>query len=576
MNIYMANLTNSNKIIWDLTNINIRLWDLELNMPTKLSQLENDTSFVTNTVNNLTNYYNRQNSYSKSEINDLLTWLVGLSFEVVTELPETGRNWVIYLMLNEWEEENVYDEYVWIDDQEKFEKLWTVKCDFSDYYTKWETDNLLNEKIEKPNDSVETWYWLIKTDEWYDWQEIIAKKKVFYLESREDYKTATEMCNYICESQNYDVWFIVKDNLRLLYMINHMVRDSIEQQPHMWFFNNKCIDGKPAVWLGMVKMIIPNSEVTEIKKEDMTILVMNRLPSTQSPDRLYVLTDEKAIYWWSTKIADLTNVDLSGYIKFWDNQVDDIYTSAYDANWNWFEFYHNSFYVENEDWDVEDYPFFWDNRIARLNETMRWFPVPQRWDDISSIVSILKRNEPVYFYEKDGEVYRIWVVQSFNGGSIRSYMNNKWEYLDVSVNDNWWECDGHNVANADLVYQLSYTWHYLPNDNIWKWDRYSQYRATSSSFTVTGSWLFRMWFEYKLKVKNTWQSTITVTLWNKLLNPRNIPTTIAKWKEVIFLFYSSHNTMATMELAQRIERPIGEDMSNYYTKEEIDELLANL
>lgn len=574
----MANLTNSNKIIWDLININIRLWDLELNMPTKLSQLENDTSFVTNTVNNLTNYYNKQNSYSKSEINDLLTWLVGLSFEVVTELPETGRNWVIYLMLNEWEEENVYDEYVWIDDQEKFEKLWTVKCDFSDYYTKWETDNLLNEKIEKPNDSVETWYWLIKTDEWYDWQEIIAKKKVFYLESREDYETATEMCNYICESQNYDVWFIVKDNLRLLYMINHMVRDSIEQQPHMWFFNNKCIDGKPAVWLGMVKMIIPNSEVTEIKKEDMTILVMNRLPSTQSPDRLYVLTEEKAIYWWSTKIADLTNVDLSGYIKFWDNQVDDIYTSAYDANWNWFEFYNNSFYVENEDWDVEDYPFFWDNRIARLNETMRLFPLPERWDDVTHIANIIKRWETVYFYQKDWAQHNIWVVSWINGAYITSYMNTKWQYLAILINwdDDEVISDGWFIEDARLVYQDSYTWRFLTTNNTWKWELFSVHKTTTSSFTVNGDWHFHMWFEYKFKVKNTGNNTITVTLWNKLLNPRNIPTTVEAWKEVIFLFYSSTNTVSFLELAQRIEEPSSNDMSNYYTKAEIDELLANL
>lgn len=261
------------------------------------------------------------------------------------------------------------------------------------------------------------------------------------------------------------------------------------------------------------------------------------------------------------------------YVKFWDNSPDDIFITAYDANWNWFEFYPNSFYIENEGWDVEEYEFFWDYRIAKLNETMRWFPIPKRWDDISHIVSILKRNEPVYFYGKDGEIYKIWVVQSFGSGGIRSYMNNAGDYLDVWVNENWWECDGYNIANADLVYQQSYTWHYLPDSNIWKWTEFSQYRATSSSFTVTGEWLFRMWFEYKLKVKNTWQSTITVTLWNKLLNPRNIPTTIAKWKEVIFLFYSSHNTMATMELAQRIERPIGEDMSNYYNKSEVDSLL---
>ena len=288
--------------------------------------------------------------------------------------------------------------------------------------------------------------------------------------------------------------------------------------------------------------------------------------------------------WYQTEwdvVAKLTNyynkseIDEkeNWYVKFWDNSPENTFISAYDANWNWFELYPNSFYVENEDWDVEEYDFFWDSRIARLNETMRWFPVPQRWDDISKILEILKRNEPVYFYEKRGEAYNIWVVQSFVSQVIKSYMNNKGEYLDVWVNDNWWECDGHSVANADLVYQQSYTWHYLPSNNTWDWSAFSQYRETSSSFTVTGNWLFRMWFEYKLKVKNTWHSTITVTLWNKLLNPRNIPTTVAKWKEVIFLFYSTHSTMATMELAQRIERPIGEDLSNYYNKSEVDALL---
>ena len=382
-----------------------------LKIPKKVSNLENDTGFITKLVEDLVNYYKKSELYTQAEIDELLGNIVWIKVEVVETLPQKWQNGVIYFVPNGWSGENIYDEYIRLESKNRFDLIWTTKIDLSDYYTKDETDELLDEK------------------------------------------------------------------------------------------------------------------------------------------------------------ADRTDVE--GVVKFWDNSPDNIYISAYDENWNWFEFDSSSIYVENEDGDAESYDFFGDYRIARLNETMRWFPIPERWDDISNILEILKRNKPVYFYEKRGETYNIWVVQSFVTQTIKSYMNNKGEW----VNDNWWECDGHTVANADLVYQQTYTWRYLPSNNTWDWSAFSQYRETSSSFTVNGNWLFRMWFEYKLKVKNTWQSTITVTLWNKLLNPRNIPTTVAKWKEVIFLFYSSHSTMATMELAQRIERPIGEDMSNYYNKSEVDSLL---
>jgi hypothetical protein len=34
-------------------------------IPTKISQLENDTQYITNNTNNLYNYYNKENTYSK-------------------------------------------------------------------------------------------------------------------------------------------------------------------------------------------------------------------------------------------------------------------------------------------------------------------------------------------------------------------------------------------------------------------------------------------------------------------------------------------------------------------------------
>lgn len=41
--------------------------------PTKLSELTNDVNFITNSVNNLTNYYTKTNTYSKTEVNDLVS-----------------------------------------------------------------------------------------------------------------------------------------------------------------------------------------------------------------------------------------------------------------------------------------------------------------------------------------------------------------------------------------------------------------------------------------------------------------------------------------------------------------------
>ena len=44
-----------------------------INKPTKLSNFINDGVFITNTVNNLTNYYTKSNSYSQTQINNLMS-----------------------------------------------------------------------------------------------------------------------------------------------------------------------------------------------------------------------------------------------------------------------------------------------------------------------------------------------------------------------------------------------------------------------------------------------------------------------------------------------------------------------
>jgi hypothetical protein len=42
-------------------------------IPTKVSDLSNDSGFITNAVNNLTNYYKKTETYTKAEVDTLIS-----------------------------------------------------------------------------------------------------------------------------------------------------------------------------------------------------------------------------------------------------------------------------------------------------------------------------------------------------------------------------------------------------------------------------------------------------------------------------------------------------------------------
>lgn len=83
-------------------------------------------------------------------VTDRLRNLTGFTAKAVDALPETGEDNIIYLVKNEesTENQNVYDEYLWINGA--FEKLKsTDKIDLSDYYKKSQADTLLAAKQDK-------------------------------------------------------------------------------------------------------------------------------------------------------------------------------------------------------------------------------------------------------------------------------------------------------------------------------------------------------------------------------------------------------------------------------------------
>ena len=123
-------------------------WSNVSGRPTKLSEFTNDSAFITAAVNNLTNYYTKSNTYTKTEVDNLIGAIKNISIEVVSSLPSTGASNIIYLVSNGGTDPNAYDEYVWVASTSKFEKIGTTAIDLSGYWSKSELVECTNEDIE--------------------------------------------------------------------------------------------------------------------------------------------------------------------------------------------------------------------------------------------------------------------------------------------------------------------------------------------------------------------------------------------------------------------------------------------
>ncbi len=102
-----------------------------ITVPVKVSELTNDSGFITKAVSDLTEYYTKSDTYSKSEINSLVS--AKLTLSVVTALPTTNISTsTIYLVKSSTAAtNNVYDEYVRANNA--WEKIGTTATDLSAY-----------------------------------------------------------------------------------------------------------------------------------------------------------------------------------------------------------------------------------------------------------------------------------------------------------------------------------------------------------------------------------------------------------------------------------------------------------
>ena len=117
-------------------------------IPTKTSQLTNNSGFITKAVSDLTNYYTKSDLYTSTEVDNLISTIPKFKIEVVQSLPTTNiSNNTIYLLKSSTTSGNLYTEYIYINSN--WEELGTQEVNLSGYATTtWTTNQINNAKQE--------------------------------------------------------------------------------------------------------------------------------------------------------------------------------------------------------------------------------------------------------------------------------------------------------------------------------------------------------------------------------------------------------------------------------------------
>lgn len=91
------------------------------------------SQFVTRSVNDLLNYYTKQNTYTQAEVDALIGSIQHFHYEIYTELPQSGESNVLYLIGPAGSGKDRYEEYVYANNS--FTKIGDTSIDLSNYVT---------------------------------------------------------------------------------------------------------------------------------------------------------------------------------------------------------------------------------------------------------------------------------------------------------------------------------------------------------------------------------------------------------------------------------------------------------
>lgn len=113
-----------------------------INVPTTLSQLTNDTGFITKAVSDLQNYYRKTETYSREEVDRLTSAIPKFSIKVVSVLPSSGIDESAIYLLSGGNGSNLYTEYIYVNGT--WEILGAQQVNLTGYATEDWVVNLLS------------------------------------------------------------------------------------------------------------------------------------------------------------------------------------------------------------------------------------------------------------------------------------------------------------------------------------------------------------------------------------------------------------------------------------------------
>lgn len=125
-------------------------------VPTNVSAFTNDAGYITKTVNDLVNYYLKSDTYTKTEVQQLISAIQQFTYQVVSSLPTASADTMnkIYLVPSaDPQTQNVKDEYITIDNGTEAQTIYTweqigsTEIDLSGYYTSQQTDSAITQAL---------------------------------------------------------------------------------------------------------------------------------------------------------------------------------------------------------------------------------------------------------------------------------------------------------------------------------------------------------------------------------------------------------------------------------------------
>lgn len=84
----------------------------------------------------VTGYDYQTSAQVQKAIDAAMSGSVGIDYQVVSTLPDSGKRGIIYLVENTHGTQDVYDEYIWISASSTYEKIGSTDADLSAYVRK--------------------------------------------------------------------------------------------------------------------------------------------------------------------------------------------------------------------------------------------------------------------------------------------------------------------------------------------------------------------------------------------------------------------------------------------------------